>query len=104
VVSGGGTGEYVAEPARERCSDLIRIRWVEVEVGGVGLFVEVLPDEKVDAAIVALLDPLGVSVISSPDGDLGGHAPVVVLISDGTERELLEDTVSLALEVFDAVL
>jgi len=104
VVSGRGTGEYVAEPARERCSDLIRIRWVEVEVGGVGLLIEVLPDEEVDAAVVALLDPLGVGVISSPDGDLGGNTPVVVLIPDGMERELLEDTVSLAFEVLDAVL
>jgi len=104
VVSGGGTGEYVAEPARERCSDLIRIRWVEVEIGGVGLFVEVLPDKEVDAAVVELLDPLGVGVISSPDGDLGGDAPIVVLVSDGTERELLEDAVSLAFEILDAVL
>jgi len=104
VVSGRGSGEYVAEPARERCSDLIRVRWVEVEVGGVGLFVEVLPDEEVDAAVVALLDPLGVGIISPSDGDLSGDTPVVVLVSDGTERELLEDAVSLAFEILDAVL
>src|SRR6267142_1110310 len=104
VISGRGSGEYVAEPARERCSDLIRVRWVEVEVGGVGLFVEVLPDEEVDASVVALLDPFGVGVVPSSDGDLSGNAPVVVLVSDGTERELLEDAVSLAFEVLDAVL
>jgi len=53
VVSGGGAGEYVAEPAREWCSDLIRVRWVKVEVGGVGLFIEVLSDEEVDSSIIA---------------------------------------------------
>src|SRR6266850_8103203 len=102
MVSRRGSGEYVAEPARERCSDLIRVRWVEVEVGGVGLFVEVLSDKEVDVAVIALLDPLGVSVVSSANGDLGGDAPIVVLIPDGTEQEL-EATVSLAFEALDAV-
>jgi len=81
----------------------IRVRWVEEEVGGVGLFVEVLPDEEVDTAVVVLLDPLGVGVISSADGDLGGDTPIVVLIPDGTEQEL-EATVSLAFEALDTVL
>src|SRR6267142_109864 len=102
MVSGGGTGEYVAELARERCSDLIQVRWAEEEVGGVGLLVEVLPDKEVDTAIVALLDPLGVGVVSSADGDLGGDAPVVVLIPHGMEQEL-EATVSLAFEALDVV-
>jgi len=103
VVSGGGAGEYVAEPARERCSDLIRIRWVEEEVGGVGLFVEVLPNEEVDAAVVALLDPLGIGIVPSADGDLGGDVPVVVFVPNGAEWEV-EATVSLVFEVLDAVL
>jgi len=103
VVGRRGAGEYVAKPARERCSDLIRIRWVEVEVGGVSLLVEVLPDEEVDASVIALLDPLGVGVVSSTDGDLSGDAPVIVLIADGTEWEL-ELAVNLALEGLDAVL
>jgi len=50
------------------------------------------------------LDPLGVSIISPSDGDLSGDTPVVVLVSDGAERELLEDTVGLTFEVLDAVL
>jgi|SRR6267142_2479215 len=103
MVSGGGTGEYVAEPAREQCSDLIQVRWVEEEVSGVGLLVEVLPDKEVDMAVVALLDPLGVGVVSSADGDLGGNVPIVVLIPDGTEWEF-EATVSLAFKALDAVL
>jgi len=103
VVGGRGAGEYVAEPARERCSDLIRVRWGEVEVGGVGLFVEVLPNEEVDAAIVAELDPLGISVVPSTDGDLGGDMPIVVLVADGTEWEF-EVMVSLAFEILDVVL
>jgi len=74
-----------------------------IEVGGVGLFVEVLPDEEADAAVIALLDPLGVGVVSSADGDLGGDTPIVVLIADGTEWEF-EAMVSLAFEVLDTVL
>ena len=54
-------------------------------------------------AVIALLDPLGVSVVSSANGDLGGDAPIVVLIPDGTEQEL-EATVSLAFEALGAVL
>jgi len=103
MVGGSGTSEYVAEPAREWCSDCIQVRWVEEEVSGVGLLVKVLPDEEVDAAIVVLLDPLGVSVVPSSDRDLCGDSPVVVLIPSGTEGEL-EATVSLAFEVLDTVL
>jgi len=103
VVGRGGTGEYVAEPARERCSDLICVRWIEVEVGGVGLLVEVLSEKEVDAAVVVLLDPLGVGVVPSIDRDLGGDVPVVVLVADGTEREL-KVTVSLPLDGLDMVL
>jgi|SRR6267142_3201402 len=103
MVGGSGAGEYVAEPAREQCSDCIRVRWIEEEVGGVGLLVEVLPDEEVDVAVVALLDPLGISIVPSTDGDLCGDPTVVVLVADGMEGKL-EATVSLAFEVLDAVL
>jgi len=54
-------------------------------------------------AVVALSDPLGVCVIPSTDGDLGGDMPVVVLIPDWMKGEL-EAAVSLVVESLDAVL
>jgi len=54
-------------------------------------------------SIVALLDPLGVGVISSADRDLGGDLAVIVLIADRMEGEL-EAMVSLMFKVLDVVL
>jgi len=54
-------------------------------------------------AIVALLDPLGIGIVSSTDGDLCGDLAVVVLVANGMEGEL-EAMVSLAFEVLDIVL
>src|SRR6267142_4448458 len=98
MVGGSGSCEYVAEPAREQCSDLIQVRWVEVEVHGVGLLVKVLSDKEVDMAVVTLLDPLGIGIVAPTDEDLSGDSPVVVLVPDRTEWEF-EATVSLTFEV-----
>jgi|SRR6267142_5772435 len=103
MVGGSGASEYVAEPAREQCSDLIRVRWIEEEVAGVGLLIEVLSDKEVDLAVVTLLDPLGIGVVPSADGDLSGDVPIVVFIPNGAEREF-EAMVSLTFEALDAVL
>jgi len=54
-------------------------------------------------AIVMLLDPLGVGIVSSTDGDLCGDAPVVVLVPDRTEREF-KAAVSLVFKILDTVL
>src|SRR6267142_2282954 len=110
-VTGGGDGVIDEHELSLDLCKLVSEASAVVVVSAVALdlcdgvpVVEVLPNKEVDAAVVALLDPLGVGVVSSPDGDLGGNMPIVVLVPNGTKRELLEDAVSLVLEILDAVL
>jgi hypothetical protein len=89
MIGRGRTLEEVKEPWGHGLGNFfVEVIGGEEEVNHIGFLVVVLTDKEADMTVRAELDPLGFSIVSVTDGDLGRDLSSIVLVTVGSDGKL----------------